>query len=161
MSRNTYMGPWYVYSNNRTQPDCVHVDSDTNRSFFWLKSNYFTKYEANPTHEINQAPIPLLSRMHTSLFCTCTCWISKIEPHGFGLLPMVAAQPTYELDEEIICLLIQKEKLVRDLQDPGLSARRQATLQQWLAAIQARLATLQTIVDGRRNTASLSVTRIS
>ena len=62
---------------------------------------------------------------------------------------MAAVQPTYELDEEIIHLLRQKEKLVCDLQDPGLSARRQATLQQWLAAVQAHLAALQTIVDGQ------------
>ena len=61
---------------------------------------------------------------------------------------MAAAQPMYELDEEIIRLLRQKEKLVHDLQDLGLSARRQATLQQRLAAIQAHLATLQAIVDG-------------
>ena len=74
---------------------------------------------------------------------------------------MAAAQPMYELDEEIIRLLRQKEKLVHDLQDLGLSARRQATLQQQLAAIQAHLATLQTIVDGQRNTAGLSVTQIS
>ena len=74
---------------------------------------------------------------------------------------MAAAQPTYELDEEIIRLLRQKEKLVHDLQDPGLSASRQATLQQQLVAIQACLATLQTIVDGRQNTAGLSMTRIS
>ena len=38
---------------------------------FWLKSNYFTKYEVNPTHEIKQAPIPLLARMCTGLFCMC------------------------------------------------------------------------------------------
>ena len=40
---------------------------------------------------------------------------------------MAAAQPTYELDEEIIRLLRQKEKLIRDLQSPGLSTRRQAS----------------------------------
>ena len=71
---------------------------------------------------------------------------------------MAAAQPTYELDEEIIRLLRQKEKLIRDLQDPGLSTRRQATLQQWLVAIQAHLAALQVVVAGQRNTAGLSVT---
>ena len=54
----------------------------------------------------------------------------------------------------------QKEWILRDLQDP-VSARRRAGLQQWLAAIQACLAALQAIVDGWRNAAGLSVTRIS
>ena len=124
---------------------------------FWLKSNYFTKYEVNPTHEINQAPIPLLARMRTGQFCTC--WINKIEPHGFGLLPMVAARQTWEIDKEIVQLTRQKEQILQDLQDP-VSAGRWATLQQWLVAIQAHLAALQVVVDGRRNAAGLSITRI-
>ena len=60
---------------------------------------------------------------------------------------MVAARPTFEIDQEIVRLTREKEHLLRDLQDP-ISARRRATLQQWLAAIQAFLATLQAIVDG-------------
>ena len=72
---------------------------------------------------------------------------------------MAAARQTWEIDQEIVQLTRQKEQILRDLQDP-ISARRWATLQQWLAAIQALLATLQVVVDGRRNTAGLSVTRI-
>ena len=124
---------------------------------FWLKSNYFTKYEVNPTPEINQALIPLLVRMRTGLFCTC--WISKIEPHGFGLFPMAAGRQTWEIDQEIVQLTRHKEQILQDLQDP-VSAGRWATLQQWLAAIQAHLAALQVVVDGRRNAVGLSVTRI-
>ena len=73
---------------------------------------------------------------------------------------MVAARQTWEIDQEIVQLTHQKEQILRDLQDP-VSARRWAGLQQWLAAIQACLATLQAVVDSRRNTAGLSVTQIS
>ena len=73
---------------------------------------------------------------------------------------MAAARQTWEIDQEIVQLTRQKEQILRDIRDP-VSARRRAGLQQWLAAIQACLATLQAIVDSRRNAAGLSVTRIS
>ena len=73
---------------------------------------------------------------------------------------MAAVRQTWEIDQEIVQLTRQKEQILRDIRDP-VSARRQAGLQQWLAAIQACLATLQAIVDSRRNAAGLSVTRIS
>ena len=60
---------------------------------------------------------------------------------------MAAAHPTFEIDKEIVRLTREKERLLHDLQDP-ISARRRATLQQQLAAIQAYLAALQAIVDG-------------
>ena len=72
---------------------------------------------------------------------------------------MVAGRQTWEIDQEIVQLTRRKEQILRDLQDP-ISAGRQATLQQQLAAIQAHLATLQAVVDSRRNAAGLSVTRI-
>ena len=72
---------------------------------------------------------------------------------------MAAARPTFEIDQEIIRLTRVKERLVCDLQDP-ISAGRRATLQQWLAAVQACLATLQAIVDGQRTVPGLSITRI-
>ena len=73
---------------------------------------------------------------------------------------MVQARPTYEINEEIIALTQQIEKLQRDLQDPSTLARRRATLQQRLVAAQARLVALQATADGRHNTAGLSVTWI-
>ena len=72
---------------------------------------------------------------------------------------MAAGGQTWEIDQEIVQLTRCKEEILQDLQDP-ISAGRWATLQQWLAAIQACLATLQAVVDGRRNAAGLSVTRI-
>ena len=72
---------------------------------------------------------------------------------------MVAARQTWEIDQEIVQLTHRKEQILQDFQDP-VSAGRQATLQQWLVAIQAHLATLQAVVDGRRNAAGLSITRI-
>ena len=73
---------------------------------------------------------------------------------------MAAARQTWEIDQEIVQLTRQKEQILRDIWDP-ISARRWAGLQQWLAAIQAHLATLQAIVDSWRNATGLSVTRIS
>ena len=73
---------------------------------------------------------------------------------------MVAARPTFEFDKEIIGLICQKEHLQHDLQDPSLSPRRRATLQQQLAAVQAHLVALQAIVDGQWNATGLSVTCI-
>ena len=72
---------------------------------------------------------------------------------------MVVGRQTWEIDQEIVQLTRRKEEILWNLQDP-ISAGRQATLQQWLAAIQACLATLQAVVDGRRNATGLSVTRI-
>ena len=72
---------------------------------------------------------------------------------------MVAGRQTWEIDQEIVQLTRCKEQILRDLQDP-VSAGRWATLQQWLAAIQACLAALQVVVDGHRNAAGLSITRI-
>ena len=72
---------------------------------------------------------------------------------------MAAGRQTWEIDQEIVQLTRHKEQILWDLQDP-VSAGRWATLQQWLAAIQAHLAALQVVVNGRRNAAGLSVTRI-
>ena len=72
---------------------------------------------------------------------------------------MAAGRQTWEIDQEIVQLTHCKEQILWDLQDPILAGRR-ATLQQWLAAIQAHLAALQAVVDGRRNAVGLSVTRI-
>ena len=72
---------------------------------------------------------------------------------------MAGARQTWEIDQEIVQLTRRKEEILRDLQDP-ISAGRRATLQQQLAAIQACLATLQAVVDGHRNAAGLSITRI-
>ena len=72
---------------------------------------------------------------------------------------MAVGRQTWEIDQEIVQLTRRKEQILRDLQDP-VSAGRWATLQQWLAAIQACLSTLQVVVDGRRNAAGLSITRI-
>ena len=72
---------------------------------------------------------------------------------------MAAARQTWEIDQEIVQLTHQKEQTLQDAQDP-VSVRRQATVWQQLAAIQACLAALQVVVDGRRNTASLTVTRM-
>ena len=72
---------------------------------------------------------------------------------------MAVGRQTWEIDQEIVQLTRRKEQILRDLQDP-ISAGRWATLQQQLAAIQADLATLQAVVDGHRNAAGLSVTRI-
>ena len=72
---------------------------------------------------------------------------------------MAATRQTWEIDQEIMQLTCRKEQILRDLQDP-ISTRRRATLQQQLAAIQAHLATLQAIVDGRRNAPGLSITRL-
>ena len=72
---------------------------------------------------------------------------------------MVGARQTWEIDQEIVQLTRCKEQILRDLQDPILAGR-WATLQQWLAAIQAHLATLQAVVDGQRNATGLSVTRL-
>ena len=73
---------------------------------------------------------------------------------------MAATRPTFEVDEEIVRLTRQKEQVLLDLQDPGLSERRRVTLQHWLAAVQANLDGVQVIVDGQQNTAGLSVMRI-
>ena len=54
---------------------------------------------------------------------------------------MVAGRQTWEIDQEIVQLTLRKEQILQDLQDPVLAGR-QATLQQWLAAIQACLAAL-------------------
>ena len=72
---------------------------------------------------------------------------------------MAGARQTWEIDQEIVQLTHRKEQILWDLQDP-VSAGRRATLQQQLAAIQAHLATLQAVVDGCRNAAGLSITRI-
>ena len=72
---------------------------------------------------------------------------------------MVAARQTWEIDQEIVQLTRRKEQILHDLQDP-ISAGRQAALQQRMAATQARLATLQTMVDSQRNAPSLSMTRL-
>ena len=72
---------------------------------------------------------------------------------------MVAARHTWEIDQEIVQLTCRKEQILLDLQDP-ISAGKWAALQQWLAAIQAHLATLQAIIDGWRNAPGLSVTQI-
>lgn len=73
---------------------------------------------------------------------------------------MAQVRPTYQIDEEIIALTWQIEKIQRDLQDPSLSVRRRATLQQKLVAAQARLVALQATADRRRNTAGLAITWI-
>ena len=72
---------------------------------------------------------------------------------------MVAARHTWEIDQEIVQLTCRKEQILLDLQDP-ISAGKWTALQQWLAAIQAHLATLQAIIDGWRNAPGLSVTQI-
>ena len=72
---------------------------------------------------------------------------------------MAAVRLTFKLDEEIVRLTHEKECLLHDLQD-HLSFRRRATLQQWLAAVQAHLVVLQAIVDRQWNAADLSVTHI-
>ena len=61
---------------------------------------------------------------------------------------MAGARQTWEIDQEIVQLTRKKEQILRDIRDP-VSVRRWAGLQQWLAAIQARLIALQVIVDGR------------
>ena len=61
---------------------------------------------------------------------------------------MVAARQTWKIDQEIVQFTRQKEQILRDILDP-VSARRWAGLQQWLVVIQAHLAALQVIVDGR------------